>query len=133
MPMGTNSGNDTAIQKMHDLLETQRMLKTLIQHYTYSLNNHEEIMERVNKELNAALSNVKSAQNDYDNAPQQIVALTNQLNDVVSKYQTIKDSSTGKTQRINKFKVLRARLAALQKELEDEGVDIDTGLMNDNL
>lgn len=123
--MGTSSGTDTALQQMDDLLETKRMLTTLIKQYTYSLNHNNKIMAEVNAELQEVVAKRQSAIDDFNNAPRQIESLNVQLTDVEARHKLIKNSSGGKAQKIKRFKALQARLQALQAELDADGIDVD--------
>lgn len=125
MAMGTSAG--TTKDKLKDMLETQRMLIALIRHYTFVLENNDEIMATFDADIATIEGRKLIAKADFEKAPQELTDLNTQLLDLQTKHKSLKDLTSGKTQRINKFRALRDRLRILKAELEAEGLDPDSG------
>ena len=123
--LGTGTGMHTPEARLKDLLETQNMVKTLIRQYTYTLNNYDKIIAGFDAEIAVITDQRSTAIQDFKNAPAKLPALAVQLKELQSRYTDIKDTSSGKADRIKRYKALRDRLARLEDELKAEGINVD--------
>jgi len=124
--MGTQGINTK--EKLSSMLETQRMLMALITQYQFKLFHHDEIMADINAQFEVIREQKAIAIHDFNAAPQKIIDLTKQLKELQDDHINLKNLTSGKTQRIAKFKALKARLDMLQQELEAEGIDPESGV-----
>lgn len=118
-------GSQTQDEKLKDIRETQQIDEALIKHYIFIQEHWEELVAVHDKEIIELQTKKASILQELHDAPQKLIDLRLHLVEMRLKYKGLKDLTTGKTQRIKKFKILREKFAALKAELEAEGIDIE--------
>lgn len=119
------SYNLTYKDKLKDLAETRKVDEALIKHYTFILEHYDEIISTHDKDIAEVEEKKAEILKQFIEAPEQLMQLSSHLTELQKKMKSIRDSATGKVQKIKRVKSLRERLAALQQECEDEGIDIE--------
>lgn len=119
------SFKQTYKDKLKDLAETRKIDEALIKHYTFILEHFDEIIATHDKDIAEVEKKKAEILKQFIEAPKKLIQLNANLVELQKKAKTIRDSATGKVQKIKRVKSLRERLVVLQQECKDEGIDIE--------
>lgn len=119
------SYKQSAKDKLADLKETAIVDETLIKHYEFILANFEKMQAELDDEIQVIQQKKDALLNQFVEAPEKLVELKKHLEEINRKRTDVKDEASGKTQKIAKLKILKAKLEKLTKEMEADGIDIE--------
>jgi chromosome segregation ATPase len=107
-------------QKIDDLKEIEKIIRCQLYHYAFILEHIDEELAKFDKEVETLKEQRECVWQRFVEAPEQLIKLKAQLEDIRSKQQkmkTTKQDSAKKTQRIKDHIVkLRKRLSQLEGE-----------------
>ena len=130
MKMSIGSFKQTNQEKIKSLIETRKIDESLIKHYTFILNHFDEIIATHDKDIVVIEAKKAEILKQFIEAPEKLIQLNAHLAEIQKRIKDTKDITTNRTQKINRIKSLRERLAVLKEECEAEGINVEAVLNN---
>lgn len=108
-------------ERLRSIAESKKVDEVLLKHYTFILEHSDEIIAKHDEEI-AKIDNEKAkVLKQFIEAPE----LLKELNRHLAELATTRKEVTNKDSKVKKVKKLRQQLIDLEKQLKDDGVDID--------
>lgn len=107
-------------QKIDDLKETEKIVTSLLQHYAFILEHVDEKMAELDKEIDVLKEKKEYIWSHFVEAPEQLIKLKQQLQEIQDKRQAVKTTEKDKTERIQRIKNRVAKLRERLGQLENE-------------
>ena len=115
----------TAKQKLDDLKETITVDETLQKHYENILANFEAMQARLDDDIAVIQLQKNDLLSQYVKAPEMLKELSRHIDEINAKAGGVKDEVTGRKQKEAKAKRLREQLEQLEKEIAEQGIDVE--------
>lgn len=126
------SHRQTIKDKIKDLVDTRKCSEALIKHYTFILEHFDDIIATHDKDIAVIEEKKAEIYKQLIEAPERLMQLNRHLAEMTKKIGDVKDTATGKKQKIKRVKSLRERLAVIQQECEAEGIDVEQAIKDLN-
>jgi len=115
----------TQADKLKDIKETQNVDRAIIKHYIWIQKDFRSIIQGYDDDIATIQAEKEKIIDDFHNAPARIKEAQKHLDEMITKYQTLRYTATNVKQKKKRLAWLRERAAILQQELEDDGIDIN--------
>ena len=123
--MANTKGTTTQQEKLRDLKQTIQGDESLISHYTHTLENLDERLKPYQQAIKSAQNSIAAIRHEFEEAPQKLIEYRRHLEKMRDKYDQLKDQIGGKTNRLQRLKSLKEKIAKLEEELAADGVSTE--------
>ena len=123
---GLTSYRITTKARLKSIAESAKITEALIKHYTYIFENYEEAIRKHDEDI-AEIEAIKAEiWKTFIEAPERLI----QLNQHLSTLQGTRQDVTSCDSKVKRYKDVLERLREMEKEFEEDGVDIDEQMEN---
>lgn len=118
------SYKQSAKQKLGDIKETIEVDVVLQKHYEFILANFEAMQGKLDDEINLIQQQKDELLEQFIAAPERLTELAKHISEISTKAGGIKDQVTNRKQKEAKYKNLKEKLAQMEKQMAENGIDI---------
>lgn len=119
------SFKQSAKQKLDDIKETIKVDVVLRKHYEFILANFEAMQAKLDDEIASIQLKKEQLLEQFIVAPERLVELAKHIAQLSNQGETIKDDVTGRKKTQAKYKNLKERLARMERQMTEDGINID--------
>ena len=116
--------SQNAKQKLDDLNETIAVDVVLRKHYEFILANFEAMQEKLDEEIFVIQQQKDHLLEQFISAPEKLTELAKHIDLLSNQGETVKDAATGRRKTAAKYKNLKERLAKMERQMEEDGIDV---------
>ena len=121
--MGGQKGTSANRERLKELSDMTRIDTSLIRRCMQVQEHRNEILDGLNAEIFEINAKICEVIQEYKDAPAKLISLRRHLDKIRAEQDQITGHVTGRTKLGDKYKKARAKLAKLEAELSDSGLD----------